>query len=120
MAVNKIEKTATTATLNLPVNVIGALCYIPWVGWVVGIVVLLLEKNTDLRWHAVHGLVLGVLLTGLTMALAMTIILAPLSGLVWVGGIIVQIYAAVKAYGGEKPRFFKVSEWTDMIMKKIA
>jgi len=117
MATNK--ELNTTSTLNLPAGVIGALCYVPWVGWVVGIVVLLLEKNTKLRWHAVHGLVLAGVLAALSFVLVMTIFLAPIAGLVWVVGIVLQIYTAVKVYGGETPRYFKISEWTDMVVKKF-
>jgi len=118
MAVKKLQN-ITTTTLNLPVNVIAALCYVPWVGWVVGIIVLLLEKNTELRWHAVHGLVIFACLMVLSMILGLTLILAPLAMIVGIGGLIVQVFAAVKVYGGNKPRFFKVSEWTDIIVRKL-
>lgn len=119
MAVNKLQK-SEGSTLNLPVNVTGALCYIPWVGWVAGIVVLLLEKNPGLRWHAVQGLVLMASLVTLTMVMGLTIVLIPLVGFVSVGGLIVQVFAAVKVYSGDKPRFYKISDWTDAIIKKLA
>ena len=100
-------------TLNLPVNVIGALCYVPWVGWVVGIVVILLEKNAGLRWHAVQGMMIA----GIFLLLAM--VLFPLAGILWITGLVIKIYAAVKVYGGKLPRLYKISEWTDKIVKRL-
>ena len=108
MAANK-----TNTTLNLPFNVLTAACYLPWLGWVVAILVLPLEKGQEARWHAVHGFLISLTFFLLSM------VLLPLAMLFMVAGLVVQLYAAVKVYNGEKPRFWMVSDWADKAAEKI-
>ena len=54
------------SALGLPVNTMAALCYVPFVGWMAAIVVLMLEKDTDLRWQAVQSLLTYLMFLGVT------------------------------------------------------
>lgn len=106
-------------TLNLPANIAGALCYVPGVGWVVGLVLLLLEKNKEVRWHACQGLILGLAMVVAAFVLGATIILAVLVPALWVAGIIVQLVLAVRTYQGRTIRLPKIAEWADKLLVKL-
>ena len=106
-------------TLNLPGNIASALCYIPGIGWVAGVVLLLLEKNKNVRWHACQGLILGLAMVVIAFVLGATIILAVLVPAVWVAGVIVQLVTAVKTYQGKTIRLPKIAEWADKLLVKI-
>ena len=109
------KKTVT----NLPANLASALCYAPFVGWIVALVMVLIEKNPEVKWHAVQGLLIGLGTWVLAMGLGLTVILAVLVPLIWVAGFILQLVLVVKAYQGEKLKLPLVSEWTDKLVKKI-
>src|SRR3989344_2230978 len=110
------EKKTTT---NLPANLASALCYAPFVGWIVALVMVLIEKNPEVKWHAVQGLLIGLGTWILAMGLGLTVVLALLVPLVWVAGFILQLVLVVKAYQGEKLKLPLLSEWTDKLVKKI-
>lgn len=110
------EKKTTT---NLPANLASALCYAPFIGWIAALVMVLVEKNTEVKWHAVRGLLLGLGVWVLGLGLGMTVILAVLVPLVWVTGFILQLVLVVKTYQGEQMRLPLLSEWTDKLVKKI-
>jgi len=109
------EKTST----GLDLNMANALCYAPFVGWVAGIVLLIVEKNKEVKWHALHGLLLSLALGVVSWVMALTIILAILSPFVWVAGLILQLVLAVKAYQGQTMKLPLVSGWADKISKKF-
>jgi uncharacterized membrane protein len=109
------EKTST----GLDLNIASALCYAPFIGWVAGVVLLIVEKNKSVKWHALHGLLLSLAVGVVAWALALTFILAILSPFVWVAGMILQLVLAVKVYQGETMRLPLVSDWTDKIAKKF-
>lgn len=104
---------------GLDANIASALCYAPFVGWVAGIVLLIVEKNREVKWHAVHGLLLSLSLGVISWVMVLTIILAILSPFVWVAGLILQLVLAVKVYQGQTVKLPMISGWADKIIKKL-
>jgi len=96
-------------TTNLPLNMASALCYVPVVGWIAAIVLLVVEKNAAVKWNAVQAL----FLMGIIWALAMAV------SFVWVAGLVLQLVLAVKAYQGETVKLPILRGWTDKIIKKV-
>ncbi len=106
-------------TTNLSPNVASALCYVPVVGWIAAIVLLVVEKSPTVRWDAIQALLLMVAIWGLGFVLGITIVLALLVPLVWVAGLILQLVLAVKAYQGKTMKLPLVGDWADKIAKKL-
>jgi uncharacterized membrane protein len=104
---------------NLPVNVAGALCYVPFVGWIAAIVFLIIESEKTVRYNAVQALILSLALWVIPFALGITIILAILSPLVWIAGLILEVVVAVKTYNGEKVVLPAISKWTEKVLEKM-
>lgn len=70
--------------------------------WVIALVALLIEpykSDAFVRFHAVQGLALGVVIWVLT---AVGMPLLGLGGLIGLAGFVYQIYLAVKTWNGEK------------------
>ena len=97
----------------------SALCYVPFIGWVAAVVLLLVEKNPAVKWHAVQSLLLGVSLWVLLFVLGATIVLALLAPVVWVAVLITQLFLAVKAYQGATVKLPLLGNWADKIIKKV-
>lgn len=97
----------------------SALCYVPVVGWVAGIVLLIVEKNSTVKWNAVQSLLLMAAVWGASFVLGLTIILALLVPAVWVAGFVVQLVLAVKSYQGETVKLPLLGVWTDKVIKKV-
>lgn len=100
-------------------NVASALCYIPFVGWIAAIVFLIIESEKTVRYNAVQAIILSLVLWVLPFALGITIILAILSPLVIIAGLILEVVLAVKTYNGEKVTLPVVSKWTDKVLEKL-
>jgi uncharacterized membrane protein len=107
-------------TVNVPANIAGAVCYVPGIGWVASLVLLLLEKNKQVRWHACQGLILGLAMMVSAFVLGATIILAVLVPALWVAGVIVQLVLAVRTYQEKTVRLPKIAEWADKLLAKLA
>lgn len=78
----------------------AALSWLPWVGWILAIIALLIEPQKDrafVRYHAVQALVANAILTIISIVLGITVILSCIAPFLWV----VLLYPAVKAYQGE-------------------
>jgi len=104
---------------NLSPNVASALCYVPFVGWIAGIVLLIVEKNSTVKWNAVQSLLLMAAVWVVSFALGLTIVLALLVPVVWVAGLVVQLVLAVKAYQGGTVKLPLLGNWTDKVVKKV-
>ncbi len=102
---------------NLAPNVASALCYLPFVGWIAAIVFLIIEKDKVVRLHATQALILMAGLWILGIVTTITIVL-PL--VIWIGGLILQIVLAVKAYNGEKFELPYVTKWSERALEKIS
>lgn len=83
---------------GLPRNTAGALCYL--LGWVTGIIFLLIEKQDKfVRFHAMQSVaVFGIL----TLASFIPVIGWILSPFLMIGGFILWLVLMVKAYQGEE------------------
>ena len=113
MAVKNVTST------NLSPNTASALCYVPIVGFVAAVVLLIIEKNSTVRWNAAQSLLLGLTVVVVDAALVMTLILALAIPLVNVAALIISLVLAVKAYQGEMVRLPWLGTWTDKIIKKV-
>lgn len=111
--------TKNGSSTNLSPSMGSALCYIPFVGWIAAIVLLIVEKNTTVKWNAVQSLLLMATVWALAFVLGLTIVLALLMPLVWVAGLILQLILAVKSYQGETVKLPLLSKVTDQIIKKV-
>ena len=108
----KKTNSAKTVSFNLTPNKASALCYVPLVGWVAAVVLLLIEKHASVRWDAVQSL----MISGVVVALVL--VLNPvLSGAASVVAVVLQLVLAVKAYQGESYRLPVVADWVDKLVK---
>ncbi len=78
----------------------GALCWVPFVGWIVSILVLLMEDKRDrpfVKYHAVQSLALNVI-AGVISGILSVVVIGCFVFLAWN---IYLIYLAIQAYQGE-------------------
>jgi len=80
-------------------KVLAALGYLFWVIALVALLVEPYKSDPSVRFHAVQGLALGIVVWVLT---AVGMPLLGLGGLIGLAGFVYQIYLAVKAWNGEK------------------
>lgn len=102
--------------LGVTENIEALLCYA--LGWVTGLVFLLLEqKNAFVRFHALQSLVTFLALFVITAVIGMIPILGILAGLVlWPLGVVLWIVLMVKAYKRER---YKLPWVGDFVEKQI-
>lgn len=105
---------------NLDPKVASALCYLPFVGWIVAIVMLVIDKNAEVRFNAAQALVLGLGAWLLMFILGMTIILAVLVPLLGLGVLVLQLLLAFKAYQGEKVVLPVLGQWAEKLLGMIS
>lgn len=111
-------KTNNSSTSLAP-NVASALCYVPMVGWIASIVLLLVEKNSEVKWNAAQSILLSLVLWGVGLLLGLTIVLALLVPLVMVAGLVLNLILAVKVYQGSNVKLPVLSVWVDKVLKKV-
>jgi uncharacterized membrane protein len=92
---------------GLEPNLAGLLCYV--LGWVTGLVFLILEKNKFVRFHAIQSIVVfgaitvvGIVLSILGWIPWVGIVFWIISWLLWAFAFILWIVLMLKAYRGEK------------------
>ncbi|NJE10289.1 DUF4870 domain-containing protein [Thermococcus sp. MAR1] len=92
-------------SLGMEENVEGLLAYV--LGWLTGIIFLLLEKESDfVRFHAMQSTITFLGLTILQIVLGFIPIIGTLLGaLLWVLGLVLWIVGMLKAYQGERYKF---------------
>lgn len=100
---------AAPATAGIDENVAGLLCYA--LGWVTGIIFLLIDKRPFVKFHAAQSIVVFGGLTVIRIALRAILwmpgtfvgygMFGMLSGLVWLAGVVLWILLMVKAYQHE-------------------
>ena len=93
---------ATRSTTGLKKETAAAIAVLFAPTVVVPVILLLLEKDAFVRFHAVQILVVGFGLFILQWILAITIILLPLVPLVSIAGFIIWLMLIYKAWMGEK------------------
>lgn len=104
---------------NLAPNVEAALCYLPFVGWIASVVFLIIEKNAEVRFDAMQSLLLHVGIFVVGFVFGVTIILALLLPIVWLGYLVLQVVLAFKAYQGKKVVLPVLGPWATKLLAKI-
>lgn len=106
---------ATTKTgTGLPKNTAGALSYV--LGWLTGIVFLLIEKEPFVRFHAMQSIVTFGILTILSLVPVVGWILSPL---VMIVGFVLWLVLIYKAYQGEEFKLPLIGDWSKQLLGKI-
>ena len=95
---------------GLPKNTAAALSYV--LGWLTGIVFLLIEKDTFVRFHAAQSIVVFGILTVIVLIPGIGWVIAPLA---WIVGFVLWLVLIFKAYQGEE---FKLP-WVSGVAKKL-
>lgn len=98
--------------LGFDENIEGLLCYL--LGWVTGIVFLLLEKeNRFVRFHALQSLVVFLGLFVLNLIVGSIPLLGFLSPIIFLLALVLWILLMVKAFQGEKYKLPWVGEFAE-------
>ena len=107
-----------TTTLGINQNIEALLCYV--LGWVTGILFLLLEKeNKFVRFHAMQSFVVFVALFGLSLILGAIPVLWLFSLLISLLTIVVWIMMMVKSFQGQMYKLPWVGDFAErQIFKK--
>jgi uncharacterized membrane protein len=95
---------------GLPRNTAAALSYV--LGWLTGIVFLLIEKDSFVRFHAAQSIVVFGILTIVVLIPGIGWVIAPLA---WIVGFVLWLVLIFKSYQGEE---FKLP-WAGNMAKKL-
>ena len=98
---------------GLPKNTAAALSYV--LGWLTGIVFLLIEKDPFVRFHAAQSIIVFGILTIVTIIPFLWMI-APLA---WIVGFVLWLVLIFKAYQGEDFKLPWVSDLAKKLLKKV-
>ena len=106
----------TKTSMGLDENIAGLFCYM--VGWITGIIFLVLEKeNQFVRFHALQSILTFLPLSVMALLLGWIPFVGwVLAGLVWILTFILWIVLMFKAYRGEK---YKLPIAGDIAEKQI-
>ena len=88
----------------------GMLSWLPFVGWILAIIALVIEPQKNrpfIKHHAVQSLAANVVLGIVSIVLGVTVVLSCLSLVVP----LVLIYPAIKAYQGEEIEIFWLTDF---------
>ena len=103
---------ANNSFTSLEPNVASALCYVPFIGSVAAMVLLIAERNQTVKWNAVQSLVLFALwFVGMFLVFV--------GSLIGLAGFVLYLVLAVKTYQGETVRLPVLGGWADKIIKKV-
>ncbi|MEK7526663.1 MAG: hypothetical protein AAB546_04265 [Patescibacteria group bacterium] len=91
---------ASKSGTGLSKNTAAALSYV--LGPITGIVFLVLEKDSFVRFHAMQSIVVFVGLTALQWAMGLTLILLPVVPLIGLVGFILWLLLIYKAWQGDQ------------------
>jgi len=99
---------------GLPVNTAAALSYV--FGWLSGIIIFLIEKDSYVRFHAMQSIItFGIL----SIAMMVPIIGLMLSPLLMILAFVLWIILIIKAYQGEKYKLPVVGDFAQKQAEKI-
>jgi len=104
----------TKTGLGLPKNTAAALSYV--LGWLTGIVFLLIEKDPFVRFHAMQSIITFGILTLLSFVPVVGWILSPL---VMIVGFVLWLVLIYKAYQGEEFKLPLIGDWAKKLLGKI-
>jgi len=100
--------------IGLPRNTAAALSYV--LGWLTGIVILLLEKDPFVRFHAMQSIITFGILTILAIVPVVGLILSPL---VMIVGFVLWLVLIFKAYQGEEFKLPVIGNFAKKQLGKI-
>ena len=100
--------------IGLPRNTTAALSYV--LGWLTGIVVLLLEKDPFVRFHAMQSVVTFGFLTILAIVPFIGLVLSPL---IMIVGFVLWLVLIFKAYKGEEFKLPVIGDFAKSQLEKI-
>ncbi len=119
---------AASPTEGLQENIAGLLCYAPFIGWIVALVLLLIDKRKFVKFHAAQALGLYVALIILYIALTVSmgilhaihifflgLLLYPL---LWLASFLLMIFMMYKAYLNESYKLPVIGEFAEGIAAK--
>ena len=121
----KEEKTRepVTTSMGLPRNTASALCYglgfMPYLGWLVGLLFFFFEKDKQVRFHALQSMMLFGSLAVLMTLFRQTIIFGRLWSLLYLGQFILWLMLIYKTYHGEKWVLPYVGVWAEKQVEKM-
>lgn len=98
---------------GLPKNTAAALSYV--LGWLTGIVFLLIEKDPYVRFHAAQSIIIFGILT-IVAVIPFLWMIAPLA---WIVGFVLWLVLIFKAYQGEEFKLPWVSDLAKKLLKKV-
>jgi len=98
---------------GLPKNTAAALSYV--LGWLTGIVFLLIEKDPYVRFHAAQSVIVFGILT-IVVIIPFLWMIAPLA---WIVGFVLWLVLIFKAYQGEEFKLPWVSDLAKKLLKKV-
>jgi uncharacterized membrane protein len=98
---------------GLPKNTAAALSYV--LGWLTGIVFILIEKDPFVRFHAAQSIIVFGILT-VIMMIPFLWMIAPLAGIT---GFVLWLVLIFKAYQGEEFKLPWVSDLAKKLLKAI-
>lgn len=108
------EKSGEKSGSGLPKNTAAALTYV--LGWLTGIVFLLIERDPFVRFHAMQSiLVFG----GLTVLSFIPFIGLVLSPILFIAGFVLWLVLIYKAYQGEKFELPVIGEFAKKQLGKV-
>lgn len=102
---------------GLPKNTAAALSYV--LGPISGVVFLVLEKDPYVKFHAMQSIVVFGLIFVLQWAFAVTILLAPLSGLLTIVAFVMWLVLIYKAWKGEEWEAPLLGKYARKFVKKV-
>ncbi len=102
------------AGTGLPKNTAAALTYV--LGWLTGIVFLLIEKDPFVRFHAMQSIIV---FGALMILMFIPVIGWMLSPLLWIIGFILWLVLIFKAYQGEEFKLPFVGDFAKKQLTKI-
>lgn len=111
------QTSGAQTTLKLPVNTASALCYasgfLPYAGWLTGLLFLFFEHNKSVRFHALQAIALFGGLAVLQILFANTILFRSLFSLLYIGQFILWLTLSYKTYHGQKWVLPKIGDWAE-------
>ncbi len=110
----------TKTALGLEKNISAMLSYI--LGWVSGLVIILIEKEDDfVRFHAMQSILTFGVLTILSVAFgSMLMFVGTIGALIRIAGVALWILLMVKAYQGEKYKLPIIGDMAEQWAKKFS
>ena len=105
------------SSAGLAENVAGLLCYA--VGWVTGLIFLLIDKRPWVKFHAAQSIAVfgGLTVLRIGLLLMSHFMLWGIQGLLWLVGFVLWIFLMIKAYQHETVRIPIAADIADSLAK---